>query len=198
MNDYRIRNNNNRLYRIYKGIKQRCLNQNNHAYHNYGGRGITICDEWLNDFDEFRRWSLCNGYDDSLCIDRIDNNGNYEPQNCRWTDRYTQARNTRRNKVIQVNDVVGILKDQCILNNICLSTVQERLKRGWCINRAINENIQPHLAYRNITFNGKTQSVSAWARELNINRTTLRRRLNDRSWSIERALTEPVHPNGRK
>lgn len=84
-----------RLYRIWGGIKQRCLNPNNKDYKNYGARGITIYDEWLKDYAVFREWALGNGYSDELSIDRVDVDGNYEPNNCRWATKSVQASNTR-------------------------------------------------------------------------------------------------------
>ena len=83
-----------RLYRIWKGIKGRTLNPKHKNYNDYGGRGITICDEWL-DVQNFYNWAMANGYSDELSIDRIDNDGSYYPENCRWTTKSIQARNTR-------------------------------------------------------------------------------------------------------
>ena len=88
---------NTRIYHIWENMKSRCYNQNNPRYKHYAGRGITICDEWKNDFMSFYKWAMANGYSDNLSIDRINNNGNYEPSNCRWTDKVTQANNTTRN-----------------------------------------------------------------------------------------------------
>ena len=90
---------NTKLYRTWFNIKERTTNKNNKNYLDYGGRGITICDEWKDDFAKFREWALANGYeeDKGLSIDRIDNDGNYEPINCRWTTQTIQNRNKRMN-----------------------------------------------------------------------------------------------------
>ena len=87
-----------RLYNIWADIKTRILNPKNKRYSDYGGRGIDICEEWKNDFMPFYDWAMSNGYSDELTIDRIDNNGNYEPSNCRWVGDTIQARNKRIRK----------------------------------------------------------------------------------------------------
>ena len=84
-----------RLYRIWASIKDRTLNIKHKQYNDYGGRGIDICDEWKNDFMSFYNWAMENGYSDELSIDRIDNDGSYYPENCRWTTRTMQSRNQR-------------------------------------------------------------------------------------------------------
>ena len=84
-----------RLYNIWNNMKMRVNNPQHTHYQSYGGRGITICDEWKNDFMSFHDWAMSNGYSDELSIDRIDNDGNYEPNNCRWTNQVIQSRNQR-------------------------------------------------------------------------------------------------------
>ena len=92
-----------RLYQVYNGMISRCYNKNHPHYDLWGGRGITVCDEWRTDYQSFRKWAYENGYDDKRdrkiqSLDRIDNNGNYCPENCRWTSMKEQNRNKRPRK----------------------------------------------------------------------------------------------------
>lgn len=90
-----------RLYAIYKDMIRRCYNEKDNrktGFIKYGGCGITVCNEWKNDRLEFFKWALNNGYDETLSLDRVDSFGNYEPSNCRWTNRTTQSRNTPKFK----------------------------------------------------------------------------------------------------
>ena len=89
---------NTRLGRIWRGIKRRTLNPKDKQYNDYGGRGISICEGWKNDFMSFYNWAMQNGYSEGLSIDRIDNDGNYCPENCRWTTSIIQSRNQRISK----------------------------------------------------------------------------------------------------
>jgi hypothetical protein len=96
-----------RLYTIWEGIKTRCLKEAHHTYKDYGGRGIKVCPEWETSYIAFQEWALANGYADNLSIDRIDVNGDYCPDNCRWADPSTQAYNKRITKR-NTSGVVGV------------------------------------------------------------------------------------------
>lgn len=125
-----------RLFNIYNNIKYRCYNRNHHKYKIYGARGITMCDEWLHDFMTFYDWAVNNGYNESLTIDRIDVNGNYEPNNCRWVDMKTQQRNRRNNSLVTYRGETKTLSEWCELLGLNYKTVQSRLRYGWSIVRA--------------------------------------------------------------
>lgn len=128
---------NHRLHRIWDKMKYRCLNPKFPRYQDYGGRGITICQEWLDDFMNFYNWAINNGYADNLSIDRIDVNGNYEPKNCRWADNKTQGRNTRYNHLITFCGQTRCLSEWAEKYDILPDTLQMRLSRGWNIRKAL-------------------------------------------------------------
>ena len=137
---------NTRIYNIWSSMKQRCINPNSHAYKWYGERGISICTEWLGEhgFENFREWSLSNGYEENLTIDRIDNNGNYEPSNCRWVDMKTQENNKRGNRIIEYKGESHTITEWSEITGIKIGTISSRLKRGWsyedCIEKLVEKN----------------------------------------------------------
>lgn len=117
-----------RLYHIWHGMKRRCLNPQHNHYKYYGGRGISIHEDWL-DFEVFEQWALANGYAEDLSIDRIDNNGNYCPENCRWATRKEQMNNTSFNKMITYNGVTKSITDWSIETGLSKNLIWERIRR---------------------------------------------------------------------
>lgn len=126
-----------RLYHIWCGMKTRCNNPKDIGYNLYGGRGIRVCEEWSQDFMSFYRWANENGYTDKMTIDRIDANGNYCPENCRWETQKAQQNNRRNNHVISYNGETHNLAEWAEITNIKAGTIYNRLKRGWTVERAL-------------------------------------------------------------
>lgn len=126
-----------RLYRIYNGMKYRCNLETDTGYKWYGSRGIKVCEEWMKDYQSFKNWALNNGYADDLTIDRIDNNGDYEPLNCRWVSVDEQQQNTRRTMKIEYQGLVYSMRKLAKKFNINHNTLYGRLKRGWSIEKAL-------------------------------------------------------------
>lgn len=118
------------LYHVWQCIKDRCLNKNYAYWKNYGGRGVTVCEEWR-DFEKFRKWAMENGYREGLTIDRINNDGNYEPSNCRWTDQKTQTRNRRSNVPIEHNGERHCLSEWAEILGVPYARLHSRFRRGW-------------------------------------------------------------------
>ena len=118
-----------RIYGILCSMKKRCYNKNCTAYKDYGNRGIRICDEWKNDFLTFYNWAIGHGYSDGLTIERIDVNGNYEPNNCKWIPKGEQNRNTTRNVYIEYNNKKQLISDWSRDLGIPSNTLCRRLKQ---------------------------------------------------------------------
>lgn len=189
-----------RLSRIYDHMYQRCYNPNCKDYKDYGGRGITICDEWLDNtiisvrysrYKKgkliFKEWALSNGYADDLTIDRIDVNKEYFPNNCRFVDEKTQANNKRTNKYLSYKGKTQTLAQWCNELGLDYEKTKARLNAcHWSVEKAFETGIDPKL--RMITLNGKTQSLSAWCRERKLSLGTVSDRLYTRHWSVDKAL----------
>lgn len=126
---------NDRLYHLYCGMKQRCYSPRNPSYKFYSSKGITVCDEWLNDFYAFKKWALSNGYDytksrKEQSIDRIDNSKGYFPSNCRFVSHSENCKNTSRNIWIEYGGKKQVLNDWSIELGIPFDTLKKRLKKG--------------------------------------------------------------------
>lgn len=120
-----------RIYRIWNGMKSRCYNQSHPKYPRYGARGIKICDKWLNDLNAFYEWAISNGYADNLTIDRIDNNGNYCPENCRWTTNEEQCNNRGHHILLEINGEIKTIAQWAKESGLRYRTIHARYNRGW-------------------------------------------------------------------
>lgn len=118
-----------RLYKTWVHIKSRCNNPKNDHYKDYGGRGIKICNDWSN-FEIFKEWALSSGYSDALTIERIDVNGNYEPNNCCWIPQSIQAQNTRKSKQVTMFGETHCIREWSRILNIPNETLRARINRG--------------------------------------------------------------------
>ena len=129
---------NTKLYKVWNSMRSRCKNETSQSYSYYGGRGINICEEWDNSFEAFRKWSLDNGYKIGLTIDRINVNGDYCPENCRWVDRVTQANNTTRTRYVTYNGETRTIKEWSEITGINYNTLVGRLYRyHWPVEDAL-------------------------------------------------------------
>lgn len=125
-----------KLYSVWCSMRKRCRNENDQMYKYYGGRGITSCEEW-EDYPTFRKWAYENGYEEGLTIDRIDVNGNYSPDNCRWIPMAEQMQNTRRNKYLTFNGETKCIAEWSREIGVSHNTIQRRLSHGWTIEEAL-------------------------------------------------------------
>lgn len=125
-----------RLHGIWQMMKQRCLNPNQRTFKWYGARGITVCPEWL-DFTGFYEWAVANRYSDGLTLDRIDPNGDYTPENCRWVSWKEQMNNKRSNRLISAFGKTLTVQEWSEATGIPRSTIVNRLKLGWTSEQAV-------------------------------------------------------------
>ena len=118
-----------RIYGIWQKMRARCYNKSETCWPRYGGRGITVCDEWNKTFQPFYDWSIENGYAENLSIDRIDNDGPYSPENCRWTTNKEQSRNRRSNVNITIGNSTKTLTEWCEIFEVSYGMVQQRYRK---------------------------------------------------------------------
>ncbi len=138
------RSSHTKLYNIWRGIKDRCFNLNSKNYKYYGSRNITICEEWKNDFLKFKEWAENNGYKDDLTIERIDVNGNYCPENCKWATRKEQNNNKQNTKILtafqETKSMLDWSKDyRC---KVTYKVLKERIYKKWNIEQAITQDLK--------------------------------------------------------
>lgn len=130
-----------RLYHIWKSMRERCRVKSHTSYERYGARGIEVCSEW-EDYQTFKKWALDNGYNETLTIDRIDVNGDYEPANCRWATYKEQANNTRKNRILTAFGKTMTMTQWSEITGIKVATIWARLHKGWSIEDALSKAVK--------------------------------------------------------
>lgn len=167
-----------RIYRTYYGMLYRCYSESDSRYSSYGGRGITVCDEWRGTygFINFYNWAMENGYSDDLTIDRIDVNGNYEPSNCRWATREQQCNNQRTNVFYSVHGETLQMKQIVEKYHISETTLRSRMKR---MNISMEEAVDYDPTSKNIhiEYKGESKTAAEWSKITGISQATLLYRL---------------------
>ena len=132
-----------RIYKIFHDAKQRCYNQSNPDYQHYGGRGIAICEAWLQDFAIFQDWALQSGYHTGLTLDRMDVDGPYSPENCRWVSMKVQQNNKRNNHRITFRGETHSISEWADITGIPYYTLHSRIvKLNWSVAKALTEPVQ--------------------------------------------------------
>ena len=132
---------NTRLFRVWSHMRERCERKNHPYYRDYGGRGISVCEEWK-EYLPFKEWAIKSGYSERLTIDRIDYNKGYEPSNCRWATVKEQQNNKRTNRVVEYNGKPYTLSQLSELCGIKSTTLRERLRRKWSVDDAVTKPVR--------------------------------------------------------
>ena len=129
------------LYAVWNSMKGRCANPNDHAYENYGARGIKVCGEWSSDFRKFYDWAIGNGYQKGMTIERNDVNGHYEPSNCSWIPKSKQSENRRTNHYLTYKGETKTMSQWARDLSLKRETIKDRLKSGWSVEDALTKPI---------------------------------------------------------
>jgi len=174
-----------KYYHIWMNMRDRCNNAKNRMYCHYGGRGIIVCKEWES-LENFIDWARV-GYKENLQLDRIDNNGNYEPSNCKWSTAKEQQRNKNNNRILTINGISKTASAWAEETGISQSTLTRRYLRGVKGEELFKKVKKKEI---NISFNGKTMNLSEWGRELGIKPATLISRYHhgDRGYRLFRPV----------
>ena len=169
---------------IYRAMKNRCVNPKRHNYHRYGGRGIKVCKEWLDNIESFVDWSVKNGYKEGLQLDRIDNDGDYTPENCRWVTPKKNANNRISNVFITYKNKTMSIAEWAEELGINQKTLYWRYKNGWS-----DEEILSNKKDIILTYNGESKTLLGWSKQTGIKKSTLWYRYN-KGWEVKDILTK--------
>jgi hypothetical protein len=172
---------------VWAAMKSRCLHPGHKEYANYGGRGISVCEEWHKSFAAFLN-HVGPRPSDKHSLDRINNDGNYEPGNVRWATWAIQSSNKRTNRRVEIDGQVMTASQASLRYGVHVETVFYRLRAGKLGKDLVKE--ADRSAEKPLTFQGKTMSRQAWADETGISYGGLRKRLEVLGWSVEKALTQ--------
>lgn len=182
-------------YRIWSGIKDRCYREKIKSYSRYGGRGIKMCDRWKNSFEAFLE-DMGRRPEKGMQIERIDNNSNYEPENCKWDTRKNQCRNTRRNIYFTIDGETRLMVEWCEHFGIDHANVRHRMNIGWSVEDAFkipekktNKNNSINILF---TMDGETKSIKDWCVQYGINLKTFRHRWEKIGMSTEQSIKTPL------
>jgi len=156
-----------RLYKIWGSMKGRCCNPNDRDYKQYGGRGITVCNEWIDSFVVFQEWAYANGYREYLSIDRKDNNGNYEPSNCRWITIEEQNRNKSNLTFAEIGGETKTLSEWAKLYGMSHSALFRRYRRG-----LRGEELIKPVKFKTVEIDGVSKTFSEWCNDTGLNLST--------------------------
>lgn len=135
---------NTRIHKIWSSMHERCERKSHEHFDCYGGRVIKICEEW-DKYEKFREWALNNGYKENLTLDRIDVNGDYCPENCRWSDWTTQQNNKRNNHNLTYRGQTKTIAEWSRVTGINKTTIRARLISGWCVEDVLNKPVRKRL-----------------------------------------------------
>lgn len=178
-----------KLYTVWKNMKTRCYNSQYWNYPNYGGRGITICEEWLKDFSSFYSWALSSGYQEGLTIERVNNDGPYSPDNCKWATKEEQDANRRNNHRLTYKGETKTVTQWAKLTGLPAAAILSRIRYGW----SPDEIIETPSGGKSetIVYDGITEKISYWSKVTGFSAHTIRMRLRA-GWSVEDTLLRPV------
>lgn len=195
------------LYDVRSQMVQRCYNSKNKQYLDYGGRGISVCEEWINSFDSFYEWASKNGYEEGLSLDRKDNDGNYTPENCRFVNRAVQNRNTRKNRYYTAFGETKCLFDwgRDLRSVVTVWGLRTRIDNGWDMEKALTEPLSNRKiisrslkSNKNYTAFGETKCMTAWLEDERclVKIDSFRDRLA-KGWDAEKVMSTPPTRNGK-
>lgn len=194
------------IHKAWSAMKGRCYNEKDASYNNYGGRGIYVCEEWVDNFMSFYDWAINNGWKKGLSLDRAENDSIYCPANCRWTTQLIQNRNMRTNiRFVAYNESKCLnewaMDDRC---QVSVSTLRKRLIEGWSVTDALSHKIEFKKArrftkdgvYRKgirlIEYKHQIKSVSEWGEIFGLKCKIITWRI-DSGWNVNKALETPLN-----